>query len=338
MKLWVVGLLAGSGCSLYFGRPSDEKVADTPPDALVDASLDAPLDAPGCSGGAVADPSQSDQDGDGVASANDNCPTVANPLQHNEDGDAFGDACDKCPPIPDDPQRDLDCDGVSDACDPRPATSGDSIVMFEGFNTALQPEWIVEASGGASPRVADGVLTVEASALSVTLHRPGSDTGHDAIYTFVTDSVHSATAVSAIGLLHAVAPDEPDTGMLCYLTNAYDDIVCPGCLRLSQRNPAGIMPNSEDVSPWFGDPSWVLADRRNADWYAMEKFWCLADDVAHTLTYEFDPQPWNSSIEAYKAGGATFYPPIPPGSHVGLHVEHARASFGWFMVIHDQGP
>jgi hypothetical protein len=34
-----------------------------------------------------------DQDGDGVADANDNCPTVANPDQKNTYGDARGDAC-----------------------------------------------------------------------------------------------------------------------------------------------------------------------------------------------------------------------------------------------------
>jgi len=45
-----------------------------------------------------------DSDGDGIANAEDNCPTVFNPvrlvdegIQANADGDAFGDACDPCP-------------------------------------------------------------------------------------------------------------------------------------------------------------------------------------------------------------------------------------------------
>jgi hypothetical protein len=48
-----------------------------------------------------------DADGDGVADASDNCPTVANPSQTNNDGDAQGDACD-----PDD-----DNDTVADNAD-----------------------------------------------------------------------------------------------------------------------------------------------------------------------------------------------------------------------------
>lgn len=41
-----------------------------------------------------------DADGDGVADANDNCPTVANSDQNDVDGDGVGDACDKCTKTP----------------------------------------------------------------------------------------------------------------------------------------------------------------------------------------------------------------------------------------------
>lgn len=38
-----------------------------------------------------------DTDGDGVADAQDNCPSVANRDQRDSDGDGIGDACDQCP-------------------------------------------------------------------------------------------------------------------------------------------------------------------------------------------------------------------------------------------------
>jgi Tol biopolymer transport system component len=58
-------------------------------------------------GGGQAAPNP-DVDGDGVANATDNCPSIFNPSQANADGDAEGDACD-----PDD-----DNDGLPDATDP----------------------------------------------------------------------------------------------------------------------------------------------------------------------------------------------------------------------------
>jgi len=56
-----------------------------------------------------------DQDKDGVADEDDNCPQVANPDQVDAE-DALGDACDVCP---NDPLNDADADGVCgdvDAC------------------------------------------------------------------------------------------------------------------------------------------------------------------------------------------------------------------------------
>jgi hypothetical protein len=95
-------------------------------------------------------PPPSDQDGDGIPDASDNCPAVANPDQADADGDGDGDACDVCPVnantttcTPVDPndadgdgvpnntdncpavanpdQVDSDSDGKGDVCDPCPA-------------------------------------------------------------------------------------------------------------------------------------------------------------------------------------------------------------------------
>ena len=60
-------------------------------------------------------PPPSDQDGDGIADVDDNCPFIANPSQRNTDGDGLGDACDS----------DDDNDGLPD--------------VFEQSNEGLDP-------------------------------------------------------------------------------------------------------------------------------------------------------------------------------------------------------
>lgn len=61
-----------------------------------------------------------DADGDFVADACDNCPTVSNNDQTDTDGDGVGDACDNCPTVANPSQTDTDGDGIGDACDPSP--------------------------------------------------------------------------------------------------------------------------------------------------------------------------------------------------------------------------
>jgi hypothetical protein len=115
-----------------------------------------PDGCPGCRGGCGSCCSQdlgsADCDGDGVATAADNCVVVANVDQADTDGDGRGDACDactdsdgdgfgdpgfagnrcardNCPLDPNPDQRDGDGDGVGDACDaPVRLLRGDSNV------------------------------------------------------------------------------------------------------------------------------------------------------------------------------------------------------------------
>ena len=59
-----------------------------------------------------------DDDGDGIPTVTDNCPSLYNPGQEDLDNDGFGDACDNCPTFYNSDQRDTDADGAGDLCDP----------------------------------------------------------------------------------------------------------------------------------------------------------------------------------------------------------------------------
>jgi hypothetical protein len=88
----------------------------------------------GDANGDVVDVPPGDTDGDGVANAVDNCPTVPNANQRDRDNDKHGDACDGCPHIANPGDPDMDYDGVGDDCDPRPSIAGDRRVLWEDFD------------------------------------------------------------------------------------------------------------------------------------------------------------------------------------------------------------
>ena len=91
------------------------------------------------------DPSFDDQDGDGVLDSDDSCPLIANPTQTDTDGDGIGDACDpdddndgiadasdNCPLVVNVGQDDNEGDGAGDACD----ADDDNDGMPDVFETA----------------------------------------------------------------------------------------------------------------------------------------------------------------------------------------------------------
>jgi cytosine/adenosine deaminase-related metal-dependent hydrolase len=115
--------------------------------------------------------SMDDPDGDGLADANDNCPTVFNPIrpvdegaQGDADSDGLGDACDvcvfdpsdscagagddadgdgvlndvdNCPGIANGGQEDVDMDDKGDACDPCPDVPNPGALTCPGETTTI---------------------------------------------------------------------------------------------------------------------------------------------------------------------------------------------------------
>jgi hypothetical protein len=100
----------------------------------------------GCAGLALAHPEPGDIDGDTVANAADNCPSVYNFDQSDADGDGTGNRCDadfdqdadgipdgypsrvdNCPTVANPDQLDADGDGVGDVCE----VDGDADTIFD---------------------------------------------------------------------------------------------------------------------------------------------------------------------------------------------------------------
>jgi hypothetical protein len=143
------------------------------------------IDAPVILPDAPDNPADDDDDDDGVLDVADNCPVTANTNQWNEDGDTLGDACDPCPQYMA-ATADTDSDGIGDLCDPRPASAGDVMVLFEGFNTpgGVPAGWTT--SGGGTWAVADGKVT----------YTPSGNTPAFALYPLPSAGDHTVGSIA----------------------------------------------------------------------------------------------------------------------------------------------
>ncbi len=92
---------------------------------------------------------KADQDGDGIADVQDNCPAVANSGQADEDADGVGDACDNCVQASNPEQGDADGDGVGDACEVDTDADGDGVTdAQDNCPNAFNPDQADEDADG----------------------------------------------------------------------------------------------------------------------------------------------------------------------------------------------
>ncbi len=108
IALSVLLVLAASAC----GNKAANNANGTSNGTTVDMGTaeDMPVTNPDLNPGA-------DDDGDGVANGEDNCPLAENTDQADDDADGVGNVCDNCRMKPNEDQSDLDGDGFGDLCD-----------------------------------------------------------------------------------------------------------------------------------------------------------------------------------------------------------------------------
>ena len=146
---------------------------------------DAPLPLP-CT------PAGTDEDGDGIDDACDNCPADANAAQENGDGDELG-----------------------DACDPDPVHAREHLALFDGFTGASR--W---RATGTAWTIADSALLPPSA--------PGTHGYvHENVFTNATIVVHLRELATTAGSITIVGDvvRHPDDGITCAIVVAADDDV-----------------------------------------------------------------------------------------------------------------
>ncbi len=165
-----------------------------------------------------------DQDGDGLANSNDNCPKADNADQDNGDGDRFGDACDNCPTT--------DCDGLcivgtggaSDACFATCASDADC-----ASETCLS----VPAQGLADPGNPEGGRELRFCGPACDPRAPACDAAETCAFAWGADGTYRWSCVPA-----ALVGDT-GAGRGCTMRGAY--CVDAGCAPLVSECDAGLV-------------------------------------------------------------------------------------------------
>jgi hypothetical protein len=245
-----------------------------------------------------------DADGDGIANAVDNCPSVANADQHDEDGDGLGDVCDPCPPFAN--NTDLDGDGVGGLCDPHPLVPGDKIYLFEGFGHNLSATW--DPFGPWT--VTGDALAVSVPAAQANLGYPMPTTGHDTVMTAMTiTAVGATTTEDRVAGVLTMKNASSNSGIACDLgvplSGGMNELILDDA-----SNAAGGTPILTNTYGWAVGEAHVMSLTRDTNFYK-----CVAD-----------PATANKKV----TGTQTVTPAVP---ELGLWAANTSAKFDWILFV-----
>lgn len=293
---------AGAPCSRGEPCPAGQACVDgrcggtveVPPDAVTMFS-DGPL-PPDASG-------PNDPDGDGILTANDNCPDKANANQANEDGDPLGDACDPCPIDPANPPSDPDGDGVSDSCDPHPTAAVDSIVLFEGFKSGVPPTWQVI---GSTMQSGDDIVAVGVANNHVALIPPITAPTNGVI---TVKGAINATFGTTDAWLSVGMPYNPvqDSGIFCELWHPFQGSSTGRDIDIFDT-PANAV-RAFKAFNWQNNTPYVLAERRNNTNYVCTSTGGSTEQVMSSTSSN------------------------PGDNKVVIHIGQATATISWVLVV-----
>lgn len=147
-----------------------------------------------------------DLDGDGIPNGQDYCEHAAGG-RYDEDRDGIGDECDPCPIAPPPATPDPDGDAVDSPCDPDPHTPGDTILMFDGFNSpTIDPRW--KATTPSAWTAVGGEIVVDLTSVATEdyLTTNSGTANHFAVLAgYYVDGTVSSSSTHIVGI-HATDP------------------------------------------------------------------------------------------------------------------------------------